>query len=55
MFEPVFAVNIMLWNIIIGNGSKIILKSASDATVNQAVLAKKKTLRNADVPPPTPS
>ena len=31
MFEPVVVVNIMHGNIIIGNGSHIIVKSASDA------------------------
>ena len=54
MFEPVSVVNIMHGNIIIGNGSQIFMKSVSDIPVNQAVLAKKATLRNADVnlPPP---
>ena len=36
---------------ITGNGSHIILKSASDMTVNQAVLAKKMALRKVDVTP----
>ena len=60
MSEPVFVVSIMCTQEqdktrhIIGNGSQIIVKSASDMTVNQAVLAKKKALRNPDVTPPPP-
>ena len=61
MCEPVFVVNIMHRNII-GLYWKWkpnyfeIRVGREDMTVNQAVLAKKMTLLNADVtPPPTPS